>query len=141
MTTDDFAPIEAKQLPLRKAGRSWAACHAILGVASLGLAHLLFPRFEAILKDFGAPLPAVTLAAIKASHFTIKYFYLIVVPLTAALLCLDLVALDRLSAGKDGPACVRAWGLGLTLLLVVLLVGSLGAMVLPMVTILTKLSG
>jgi hypothetical protein len=140
VASDDFAPIEAKPLPFRKAARSWAAYHTILGVAWLAFACLSIPRLEAILMDFGAALPTLTVVAIKASHFVIKYFYVIVVPLAAAI-GLDVVVLDQLSAGKDGSGPLRAWGLGLTLLLAALLVGSVGAMILPMVTILTRLSG
>lgn len=140
MAHDDFTPIEAKALPLRKSGRIWAATHAILGLAWLALACWVIPKCEAIFLDFGAPLPAMSVALIKASHCAIKYFY-VLVPLSVALIWLDLVVVDRFSAGEHGPERVRLWGLALTLLLVALLVGSFGAMILPMVTLPRNLSG
>jgi len=39
--------------------------------------YFIIPKFEAIFKDFGVPLPAMTVFLIEASHFVIKYFYLV----------------------------------------------------------------
>jgi len=39
--------------------------------------YFIIPKFEAIFKDFGVPLPAMTKFLIMASHFVIKYFYLV----------------------------------------------------------------
>ncbi|MDR3637659.1 MAG: type II secretion system F family protein [Isosphaeraceae bacterium] len=39
--------------------------------------YFIIPKFEAIFKDFGVPLPAMTKFLIGASHFVIKYFYLV----------------------------------------------------------------
>lgn len=39
--------------------------------------YFIIPRFEAIFLDFGVDLPAMTIVLIEASHFLIKYFYLI----------------------------------------------------------------
>ena len=137
--TTTSRPIEAKGPPLRKAGRFWAATHAILAVACLAFACLVVPRCEAIFLDFGAPLPAMTVTLIKASHLAIRFFYGIVV-LGVALIYLDMVMLERLSAGEDrAPDTVLEWGLALALLLVAILGGTVGAMILPMVTVVPKL--
>ena len=140
MAHDDFTPIEAKTLPLRNSGRFWVATHAILGLAWLALAWWVVPRVEAIFMDFGLALPAMSAALIKASHFVIKYLYVVVVPLTAALLLIDLAIFDHLSADKDNPGRVHTGGLTLTLFLVALLVGSVGALLVPMVTFHSNLS-
>ncbi len=39
--------------------------------------YFIIPKFEAIFKDFGVPLPQMTIFLIAASHFVIKYFYLV----------------------------------------------------------------
>ena len=39
--------------------------------------YFIIPKFEAIFKDFGVPLPGMTTFLIWASHFVIKYFYLV----------------------------------------------------------------
>jgi len=38
--------------------------------------YFIIPKFEAIFKDFGVPLPALTVGLIAASHFVINYFYI-----------------------------------------------------------------
>jgi len=37
--------------------------------------YFIVPKFESIFKDFGVPLPQVTIALIEGSHFLIKYGY------------------------------------------------------------------
>jgi type IV pilus assembly protein PilC len=39
--------------------------------------YFIIPKFEAIFKDFGVPLPRMTIILIEASHFLIKYFYVV----------------------------------------------------------------
>src|SRR6266446_10477155 len=39
--------------------------------------YFIIPKFEAIFKDFGVPLPKMTIFLIEASHFVIKYFYIV----------------------------------------------------------------
>ena len=39
--------------------------------------YYIIPKFEAIFKDFGVPLPRMTTFLIDASHFLIKYFYIV----------------------------------------------------------------
>lgn len=39
--------------------------------------YFIIPKFEAIFKDFGVPLPRMTTILIDASHFLIKYFYIV----------------------------------------------------------------
>jgi len=39
--------------------------------------YFIIPKFEAIFKDFNLPLPRMTIILIDASHFLIKYFYVV----------------------------------------------------------------
>jgi type IV pilus assembly protein PilC len=39
--------------------------------------YYIIPKFEAIFNDFGVPLPEMTKFLIAASHFVIKYFYIV----------------------------------------------------------------
>src|SRR5271167_3086195 len=39
--------------------------------------YFIIPKFESIFKDFGVPLPRMTIMLIDASHFLIKYFYVV----------------------------------------------------------------
>ena len=39
--------------------------------------YYIIPKFESIFKDFGVPLPRMTIMLIDASHFLIKYFYVV----------------------------------------------------------------
>ena len=39
--------------------------------------YFIIPKFEAIFKDFNLPLPKMTIFLIDASHFLIKYFYIV----------------------------------------------------------------
>lgn len=39
--------------------------------------YFIIPKFEAIFLDFGVDLPKMTIILIEASHFLIKYFYLV----------------------------------------------------------------
>jgi len=39
--------------------------------------YFIIPKFEAIFKDFGVPLPRMTIMLIDASHFLIRYFYIV----------------------------------------------------------------
>jgi protein transport protein HofC len=73
------ATTRTNQLPI------WTAIAArlayVLGVLlvmqtiSSFILYFIMPKFEAIFKDFGAPLPQVTIFVIDASHFIIKYGY------------------------------------------------------------------
>jgi type IV pilus assembly protein PilC len=39
--------------------------------------YFIIPKFESIFKDFNVPLPGMTIFLINASHFLIKYFYVV----------------------------------------------------------------
>src|SRR5438270_10861051 len=39
--------------------------------------YFIIPKFESIFKDFGVPLPKMSILLIVASHFLIKYFYVV----------------------------------------------------------------
>ena len=40
--------------------------------------YFIIPKFEAIFKDFGVDLPSMTKFLIKASHFVVDYFYVVI---------------------------------------------------------------
>src|SRR3954453_19869238 len=39
--------------------------------------YFIIPKFEAIFKDFGVPLPMMTKFLIAASHVVVDYFYIV----------------------------------------------------------------
>ena len=64
--------------------------------------YYIIPKFEAIFKDFGVPLPRMTVMLIESSHFLIKYFYIVfLTPL------LDLDFHQVVISEQDGGVCVR----------------------------------
>ncbi len=49
-----------------------------VAVAIVGfILYFIIPKFEAIFKDFGVDLPGMTIFLIGASHFIVKYFYVV----------------------------------------------------------------
>ncbi len=49
-----------------------------VAVAIVGfILYFIIPKFEAIFKDFGVDLPGMTIFLIKASHFIVNYFYVV----------------------------------------------------------------
>ena len=59
--------------------------------------YYIIPKFESIFDDFGVPLPRMTIMLIEASHFLIKYFY--VVFLTPLLIWIFIKLLYRNKTG------------------------------------------
>ncbi len=53
----------------------------VIQLLSAFIMYFIVPKFEAIFKDFGISLPEVTIQVIRASHFLIMYFYLVLPPL------------------------------------------------------------
>ena len=52
----------------------------VISVACVIVGFILYyiiPKFESIFKDFNIPLPKMTIMLIEASHFLIKYFYVV----------------------------------------------------------------
>jgi type IV pilus assembly protein PilC len=52
----------------------------VIGVACIIVGFILYfivPKFEAIFADFGVPLPGMTIFLIEASHFVVRYFYVV----------------------------------------------------------------
>ena len=50
-----------------------------VAVAIVGfILYFIIPKFEAIFKDFGVDLPGMTIFLIKASHFIVNYFYVVI---------------------------------------------------------------
>lgn len=59
------------------------------------VAYFIMPKFEAIFRDFGIPLPGITIFTIEASHVLGGYGGLVVIPLVL----LELLTLTALSMG------------------------------------------
>jgi protein transport protein HofC len=74
------ASSRASQLPIWTAIASrFAYLLALLLVIQTICGFLLYfvvPKFEAIFRDFGVPLPVVTVSLISASHFVVRYGFL-----------------------------------------------------------------
>jgi protein transport protein HofC len=83
--------------------------------------YFIIPKFEAIFKDFGMTLPALTIFTIQASHFVIKYAYIWVLVSLALLLAVPMGLLnmfqfdtplsDRLFRRRHSALVLRALGL------------------------------
>jgi type II secretory pathway component PulF len=81
----------------------------------------VIPKFEAIFKDFGMALPALTIFTIQVSHFLIKYAFVWVLLLLAALVALpmgllnlfqlDAPLFDRLFRRRHSALVLRALAL------------------------------
>ncbi len=98
------------------------------------------PRVEAILKDFGIPLPRATIGLIEASHALVRPGTSLagLTLVLALVLACDTLMLQMLR-GHEGAA--RAWSifmLATPLCLIVLIIVAFG---LPFFTIMTRLSG
>jgi protein transport protein HofC len=87
--------------------------------------YFIVPKFEAILKDFGLPMPAITRMSIEFSHFLVKYFFPVTGPLLAAELGFlfflpfsflswghyDIPLFDRMLRRRHSALMLRALGL------------------------------
>ena len=72
--------------------------------------YFIVPKFEAIFRDFNTSLPQVTIMAIEASHFIIKYFYLFVRSFCSSSFSFSLF-LFPCSAGEIStfPSSIGSW--------------------------------
>ena len=59
--------------------------------------YFIIPKFESIFKDFGVPLPQMTIVLIKASHVVIEYFWAVL--LAPVLIWIIIKLLYRLKTG------------------------------------------
>ncbi len=61
-----------------KAAMVYPAVVITVAVLIVGfILYFIIPKFEAIFKDFGVDLPGMTIFLIKASHFVVNYFYVV----------------------------------------------------------------
>src|ERR1700753_3200822 len=61
-----------------KSAMVYPAVVITVAVAIVGfILYFIIPKFEAIFKDFGVALPGMTIFLIKASHFIVDYFYVV----------------------------------------------------------------
>jgi hypothetical protein len=74
------------------------ALHAFVGLVLLYVLLKVVPSHEKIFKDFGAALPAATLATIAVSRFVACYWWL-VLPVLGGIDAAILVGLNALPAG------------------------------------------
>jgi hypothetical protein len=141
LVIDDFATVEFN-VPKTARRDGWVVVltHALLTSLTLALLCLLYPKFEAIFADFGVPMPLLTRSFVVFEHFLTKYFA-IVAPLVAALLLVELSVLQQTGADPRYSARSGAWGFGITLVLVATMVGATIGAFLPLITLISKLSG
>jgi hypothetical protein len=113
--------------------------HGIAWFVCLALLFFVVPRVEAIFKDFGVDLPLLTKVLVKASHLAVK-FALLLVPLVVFLMVLDGKVMAALrQRGDDGQAL--AWSAFMMAAPLVVVAVVVVGLVLPMVTITSRLSG
>jgi type II secretory pathway component PulF len=130
---DDFAPIRIKSerrwnsLRLIAHGFTWGLLLALLAC--------VVPKVEAVFADFGVPLPNVTMLVIEASHWLVA-----AMAMTVSLLIADWFVMNHFARCGDRVGA-RSWSLLMIATPFVMAVVTLGALVLPMLTITQRLSG
>ena len=132
----DFVPKSGKLGLRRSSVRTGGIGLAIAWGMILAVVVFAVPKFEGIFRDFGVELGGLTKLVVWASHASIEFGLAILV-----LLGFNQFMSDQLSTGKDGGPGIRAWSslmLVLPLGAVLLLVVALG---LPIVGLISKLSG
>jgi type II secretory pathway component PulF len=104
----------------------------------LALAILVFavPKFEAIFKDFGVDLPQMTKVILSVAHL-----WPVPVVTVVLILLVDYKVMEELAKLKDGRGYLRVWK---TLRIIPPLI-ALGSLIvglgLPLINLMTKLSG
>lgn len=124
----------------RRKGPVWrfVVLSCLLG-ACVFVFYFVIPKFEAIFKDFGMPLPRLTIAAVALSHLVIKYIYL-VVPGLLLLLWLDSRTMKHTQKDTQSREIDWVWMAIWTLILGSLILVVV-AVAIPLFTLITKLSG
>ena len=129
----DLVPIRDKNatvwtcLRLLAQGIAWGVFLVLLAC--------VVPRFEMTFADFGVPLPNLTILVIEASHMLIA-----VIAVTVTLLIADGFVMAHFARRGD-VVRVRSWSLLMIATPVVMVALTLGALVLPMLTVMQRLSG
>lgn len=105
----------AQQSERAASGQELASQASYLGIVLLigqGIVffvlYYILPKFEAIFRDFGVPLPSVTVHVIRTAHFLAEYFFLVV--LLPVLTALVFLVLPRITTG--GATAWLPMGLG-----------------------------
>jgi type II secretory pathway component PulF len=143
MSKEDPWPVSPAQQSAEAAPASFGLiAHCIAWGLFLVLLTVIVPRIEAIFQDFGTPLPRPTRLLIRASHLVIwAAAPLVAIPsLLLVLLGMDWLILN-IRPERGEARLARTWSalmLASPLLLIAL---TLAALVLPLLTILTRVTG
>ncbi len=120
---------------MARSSRRWLMAHGVawglLMVVLVGVVR----KFEPIFQDFGVDLPGMTVVVIKAAHLGI-----LLVPLFLILMGADwavLNALDRRGQARR----YRAWAIAMLIATLLLLGATIVALVMPLISLQTRLSG
>jgi type II secretory pathway component PulF len=109
--------------------------HRVAWGLLVALFAFVVPRAEAIFADFDSPLPRLTVLVIRASHWVVPFASLVL-----GLLGADWLIMNARSE-RDGAGLVRAWSVLMFALPLLLIALTLTALVLPLLSIMTTLSG
>jgi hypothetical protein len=137
---DNFA------LPAGKAARKprgWMLRVAVHGLAWLIVVSVLegiVPRFEAIFKDFGIPMPGMTMVVITASHVVTRYAALVVLALVLFAMA-DGHILLHWTADPRRRGLAAFWSTAASVIPFAAIVYLVVALVLPLLILDHKLSG
>lgn len=104
------------------------------------LLSLFVPIFAAIFSDFGVDLPVMTVLVIQASWFVTR-FYWIILPVLIILAGVDRAILERLRRGPGGRRAVWIWSGLMMALPVGVFAFMFLAIFVPLIQLITKLSG
>jgi hypothetical protein len=96
----------------------------------------LVPKFEMIFADFGIDLPAITKVAVRASHLVVSSGILVIPAVIGTALTLDFLLLGRGSARDP-----LGWSLIGLLLPLGLFAATVAALLIPLISLHTRLSG
>ncbi|MFO0952590.1 MAG: hypothetical protein U0835_15875 [Isosphaeraceae bacterium] len=137
---DEFAPVAAKARARASGWGLWAFIHVMLWLGILAFLVGVVPKFEVIFKDFGIALPASTRAAIAASRL-VERFLLAVPLLLGSLAAWDSLIQMRLGTELFHPSALRRWNRWMAVAPLLFLLFLIVALVQPLFTLITKLSG
>lgn len=115
--------------------RAWLIAHTVAWGSWLAVLILMGRKFEAIFQDFGVDLPGITILFIKVAHMGVA-----LAPLTLILLGVDWAVLRAL--GRRGEAGrYRAWVIMMLAVPLLLFAAMVAGFILPLVILVTRLSG
>jgi hypothetical protein len=115
--------------------RGWIIAHAVAWGCWLVVLTFGVRKIERAFADFGVDLPSVTVFAIKVAHMGV-----VLAPLLLILLGVDWSVLRALGRRTDGGR-YRAWAIAMLVVPLLLFMGTIVALAVPFLSILTRLSG